>query len=88
MNSKDCRKLAALELAARQVGDDATSDTHDVVRVCTEVVVPCSGSSPHFVVLQQVRIYEHTKLSVVTKGRHAAVVFGNPSDYNPLLSGI
>ncbi len=77
MNSKDCRKLAALELAARQVGDDATSDTHDVVRVCTEVVIPRSCRSPHFVVLQQVQINKHTQLCAVTKGRHAIVGLSN-----------
>ncbi len=60
-----------------QVGDHATGDTHDVGRRRAEVVVPRSRSGPHFVVLQQVRINEHTQLSVVTKRRHAAFGFGN-----------
>ena len=64
-------------LGALEISDDATSDTHDVSRCCTEVVVPCSRSSPHFVVLQQIRIDEHSQLSAVTKGRHAAVGLGN-----------
>ena len=45
---------------ALEVGDNATCDAHDVIRVRTEVVVPRSRSRPHFVVLQQVRINEHT----------------------------
>ena len=60
-----------------EVGDDATSDTHDVIRVRTKVVVPCSSRSPDLVVLQQVRINKHTQLSAVTKGRHATVGLGN-----------
>ena len=47
-------------LGALQVGDDTTGDAHDVIRVCTEVVVPRSSRGPHLVVLQQVRINEHT----------------------------
>jgi hypothetical protein len=43
-----------------QVGDDATSDTHDVRWFSAEVVVPYASRSPHLVVLQQVRIYEYT----------------------------
>jgi len=62
---------------ALEVGDHATSNTHDVIRICTEVVIPCSRSSPHLVVLQQVRINEHTQLCAVTKGRHAIIGFGN-----------
>ena len=61
------------DLGAFEVGDNATSNAHDVSRRCTEVVVPRSRSSPHFVVLQQVRINEHTQLSCMTKGRHATV---------------
>ena len=60
MNSKDCRKLAALELAARQVGDYATGDTHNVSGRCAKHVVPRTRSSPHLVVLQQIRVNEHT----------------------------
>ena len=62
---------------ALQVGDHTTGDTHDVSRRSTEVVVPRSRCSPHFVVLQQVRVHEHTQLSAVTKRRHATFVFGN-----------
>ena len=53
-----------------QVGDHATGNTHDVSWCRTEVVIPRSRSRPHFVVLQQVRVHEHTKLSAVAKGRH------------------
>ena len=63
---------------ALEVGDDATSNTHDVIRVRTEVVIPCSRCSPHFVVLQQVGINKHTQLSAVTKGRHAVFGLDNP----------
>ena len=62
---------------ALEVGDDATDNTHYVIRVRTEVVVPRYGSGPHFVVLQQIRINEHTQLCAVTKGRHATVGLGN-----------
>ena len=54
-----------------QVGDHATGNTHDVCRCCTEVVIPRPCSSPHFVVLQQVRINEHAQLCGVTEGGHA-----------------
>ena len=66
-------------LVPLEVSDDATSNTHDVIRVRTEVVVPRSRCSPHFAVLQQVRINKHAQLCAVTKGRHAAVGLGNPS---------
>jgi hypothetical protein len=66
------------DLVALEVGDNATGDSHDVIRVRAEVVVPRSRCSPHFVVLQQVRINKHTKLSAVTKGRHAKFGFSNP----------
>ena len=65
---------------ALQVGDDTTGNAHNVSRSRTEVVVPRSRSSPHLVVLQQVRVHEHTQLYAVTKGRYAAFVFGNPKD--------
>jgi hypothetical protein len=65
------------DLGAPQVGDNATSDTNDVCRRCTEVVVPRSRSSPHLVVLQQVGINKHAQLCAVTKGRHATVGLGN-----------
>ena len=64
-------------LGALQIGDNATSDANDVSRCRTEVVVPRARRSPHDVVLQQVRVHEHTQLSAVTEGRHATVGFGN-----------
>ena len=64
-------------LGALQVGDNATGNTNDVRRRCTEVVIPRSRGRPHLVVLQQVRIDEHAQLSCVTKRRHAASGFGN-----------
>jgi hypothetical protein len=64
------------DLGTLQVSNDTASNTHDVIRVRTEVVVPRSRSSPYFVVLQQIRINEHTKLGCMTKGRNAAVGFG------------
>ena len=63
---------------ALQVGDDATGNAHDVIRVRTKVVVPRSRRSLHLVVLQQVRINKHTRLSAVTKGRHAIIGLSNP----------
>jgi hypothetical protein len=66
------------DLGAFEVGDYTTSNTHDVRRSCTEVVVPRSRSSPHLVALQQVRINEHTKLSAVTKRKHTFIGLGNP----------
>ena len=63
---------------ALQVGDHTTGNTHDVGWCRTEVVVPRSRGRPHLVVLQQVRVHEHSQLSAVTEGRHAAFVFGNP----------
>ena len=65
-------------LGALQVGDNATGHAHDVIRVRTEVVIPRSCCRPHLVVLQQIRVHEHTQLCAVTKGRHATFVFGNP----------
>ncbi len=71
--------VLAVTSGALEVGDNATSDTHDVIRVRTEVVVPRSRCSPHFVVLQQIQVYKHTQLCAMTKGRHAAVGLSNPS---------
>jgi hypothetical protein len=48
------------DLGALEVGDYSTGDTHDVCWCRTEVVIPRSDSSPHFVILQQIRINEHT----------------------------
>ena len=69
--------VLAVTSGALEVGDYSTSNTHDVVRVRTEVVVPRSRRSPHLVVLQQVWVYEYTQLSAVTKGRHAAAGLSN-----------
>ena len=66
-----------------QVGDHATGDAHNVRWCRTEVVVPRSRGSPHLVVLQQIRIDEHTQLCAVSKGRHATFVFGNPKGGPP-----
>ena len=63
---------------ALEVGDYPTGDTHNVRRCSTKVVVPRSSSSPHLVVLQQVRINKHTQLSCVTKGGHAIIGLSNP----------
>ena len=68
------------DLGAFEVGDDTARNTHDVIRVRTEVVIPRSRRSPHLVVLQQVRINEHAQLSAVTKGRHTVVGLYNPSE--------
>ena len=70
-------------LGSLQVGDHTTSNTHNVSRCRTEVVVPRSGCGPHLVVLQQVRIDEHTQLSAVTKRRYATFGFGNPKGGPP-----
>jgi hypothetical protein len=66
------------DLGAFEVGDNATSNAHDVSRRCTEVVVPRSRSSPHLIVLQQVGINEHSQLGLMTKGRHAKFGLSNP----------
>ena len=50
------------DLVAFEIGDYSTADANDVIRVCTEVVVPCSCGSPHLVVLQQVGINKHPQL--------------------------
>jgi len=58
---------------ALQVGNHTTGDAHDVSGCGTEVVIPRPCCSPHFVVLHQVRVHEHTQLSAVTKRRYATV---------------
>ena len=65
--------------AAFQVGDHSTTDTHQLNRCNRKVVVPRSRRSPHFVVLQQVRINEHTQLGAVTEGGNAVIGLGNLS---------
>ena len=72
------RTASNLLLRALQVGDYSATDAHEFGRRDCEVVIPCSRSSPHLVVLQQVRINEYTQLCAVTKGRHAAVGLSNP----------
>jgi hypothetical protein len=67
------------DLGAFEVGDYTTGNTNNVSRRSTEVVVPCSRRSPHFVVLQQIRINKHAQLRAVTKGRHATIGLGNSS---------
>jgi len=56
-----------------EVRDHTTGNANDVIRARTEVVVPRSRSSPHLVVLQQIRINEHAQLCYVAKRRHAVV---------------
>ena len=68
--------VLAVTSGALEVGDNATSDTHDVIRVRTEVVVPRSRSRPHLVVLQQVRVDKYPQLSAVTKRGHATFGLG------------
>lgn len=68
-----------LQLIALQIGDYSTSNTHDVSKCRTEVVIPRSCSSPHLVVLQQIWVDEHTQMRLVTKGRHANLGLSNPS---------
>jgi hypothetical protein len=65
-------------LSALQVGDDSPADAHEFGRCNRKVVIPRSRSSPHLVVLQQIRINEYTQLSAVTKGRNAVIGLGNP----------
>ena len=82
MNSSPPRWLQSLrtpQALAFQVSDNSTSNAHDVRRRSTEVVIPRSRSGPHFVVLQQIRIHEHTQLCAVTKGRYAKFGLSNPS---------
>ena len=64
-------------LGAFQVSDYAATDTHNVIRVRTEVVIPRSRSCPHLVVLQPVRIDEHAQLGAVTEWRNTADCLGN-----------
>ena len=68
---------------ALEVGDNATSDTHDVRWRGTEVVVPRSRCCPHLVVLQQIGVYEHAQLCAVAKWGHAVVGLGKPSSNAP-----
>jgi hypothetical protein len=73
---------SAVASDAFQIGDYSIGDTHDVSWCSTEVVVPGARCGPHFVILQQVRVHEHTQLSAVTKGRHAIFGLGNPLSRN------
>jgi hypothetical protein len=69
-----------LLLRALEVSDNATGNTHEVCWRSTEVIVPSSRCGPHLVVLQQVRINEHTQLCAVAKRRNAAFGLGNPRE--------
>jgi len=73
----DLRSAGIQASALLQVGDRSSAGFHQLVRLDTEHVVPRARGRPHPVVLQQVRVHEHTQLSAVTKGRHATVGFGN-----------
>jgi len=72
------RSTETYRSGALQVGDHSTGDTHDVGWRRAEVVVPCSRCSSHFVVLQQVRLYEHAQWGRVTEGTRAALGLENP----------
>ena len=64
-------------LSALQVADRSAPGLDQLVRFDAEYVIPCSRRSPHLVVLQQIGVNEHTKLSSVTKGGNAASGFVN-----------
>ena len=70
-------RSSRLLLGPLEVNNHTTGDTHDVIRVRTEVVIPRSRCSPYLVVLQQVQIHKLTYLSDVTEKRPAPVDFGN-----------
>ncbi|MFM8955901.1 MAG: hypothetical protein ACKOJH_00365 [Actinomycetota bacterium] len=70
---------------ALQFGDHTAGNTNDIHRRRTEVVVPRSSSSPHFVVLQQVRVDEDAKLSRVAERGHAIIGLGNQTLYFRLI---
>jgi hypothetical protein len=61
-----------------QVNHYSTDNTHDVARVRTDVLVPCSRGHPHFVVLQQIGVDKHTQLSAASERGRADFGFGNP----------
>ena len=65
--------------AAFQIGERSPAGFQQLVRLDVEHVVPRPCRSPHLVVLQQVRINEHTQLSAVTERWHATIGFGNRS---------
>ena len=69
----DCQAIGSQlsGLATFQVGNQRAAGANEVVRCDWEHVVPGSRRRPHFVVLQQVGVNEHTQLSCVTKRRHA-----------------
>jgi hypothetical protein len=64
------RSAETRRLGPFQVGNHTASNTNNVIRIRTKVVIPRSRRSPHLVVLQQVRVYEHTQLGCMTKERH------------------
>lgn len=61
-----------------QIGGRSPAGVHRLVGLDAEYVVPCSRCSPHFVVLQQIRINENTKRLRKTKRGYATSGFGNP----------
>ena len=61
-----------------EVRDHTTGNANDVIRARTEVVVPRSRSSPHLVVLQQIRINEHAQLCCVAERGYTIIGLGNP----------
>lgn len=64
---------------ALQVGDHRSTRANKIIRRDREHIVACTGRSPFLVVLQSVRINEHTQLRAVAERRDAASGFRNPS---------
>jgi len=56
-----------------QLGDEAPVTRGQPKWFDPEHVVPPACSPPHLIVLQQVRVIEHTPIGTVTKKRHATV---------------
>ena len=52
--------LNLIRSRALQLGDHSTTDAHQFIRRNRKIVIPRSRRGPHLVVLQQVRINEHT----------------------------
>ena len=65
-------------ISALQVGERSAAGLHQLVRIDAEHVVPRTGSRPHLVELQQIRIDEHAQLIRMTERRNATSEFGNP----------
>ena len=71
--SKSIDGVLQLALGAIEVDNYSACNAHNVRRRSTKHVVPCSGSHPHFVVLQKVRVNEHAPSSAVIIGGHTAI---------------